>query len=115
MKFVIIALSGIALILNASPAFARNWPNEGHDVGVHYKWDWNCDFNGRDIRCQTGVGDCFLMCFNNFDCTHFTQLGDRCCIKNSGSFYETHTGNNDQICGFIPGRSDQSTVNRLLA
>ncbi len=103
MKYIIIALSGIALILNASPAFARLWQIDLDNV----KWDRGCDFNGRDIQCKYGVTNCANMCMNNAECTHYTSQGDRCCIKKSDFFYETDTFDHDQICGFIPWRSNQ--------
>jgi len=103
MKFIIIALTGIALVLNAIPASARLWQVNLDNV----KWDRGCDFYGRDIQCQYGViTNCAHPCMHNAECTHFTSQGDRCCIKKSDSFDET-TSYPDAICGFIPWRSNQ--------
>lgn len=105
MKLIIVALSGIALlVLNASPAFARNW--QDGEAGV--KWNQSCDFQGHDIECPTGVRseDCGRMCAYNSRCTHFTAHSDRCCLKHSSeSLVEIH--HEWHTCGFVPNRSSQ--------
>jgi hypothetical protein len=71
------------------------------------RWDMDCDFNGRDIRCVPASGDqCGGMCISNPSCTHFTYSGGTCCIKRfTGSWHEQVR--TDHVCGFIPGRSSQ--------
>ena len=83
---------------------ARAW--QVGDNGLS-RWDFNCDFNGRDIRCVPAAGDqCGGVCIANPSCTHFTYSGGTCCIKRSrGSWHEQFSSG--AICGFIPGRSRQ--------
>ena len=60
---------------------ARAW--QVGDNGLS-RWDFNCDFNGRDIRCVPAAGDqCGGVCIANPSCTHFTYSGGTCCIKRS--------------------------------
>ena len=84
---------------------ARHW--QLGDGGLT-RWDMNCDFNGRDIRCVPAAGDqCGGICISNPSCTHFTHRRGTCCIKRSrGSWHEQFDPGH--TCGFIPGRSSQS-------
>ena len=101
----------VMLSCMSSMASARDWKNSHSG----YWYDLDCDFNGHDISCMNNLsmGECAQRCVAHGDCTHFTQReGDNfCCIKNhrSGFLEINHPGHR---CGFIPGRSDQSTGNK---
>ena len=104
MKIILICALFAVLLIVVSPAEDRAW-----QIGyARLKWDNNCDFNGHDIACMSGFqdGECAKMCFHNDRCTHFTQNGE-CCLKNADRIAEIERPS--AVCGFIPGRSKQST------
>ena len=89
---------------------ARHW--QVGDGGLT-RWDLNCDFNGRDIRCVPAAGEqCGGVCISNPSCTHFTHRRGTCCIKRfTGSNWHERI-DQGHTCGFIPGRSSQSLGNK---
>ncbi len=100
-------LSIVLLIVAVSmtTVSARDW--KFGDGGLA-RWDFNCDFNGHDIKCMRSRGEqCGGICIANRACTHFTYNDGTCCIKkNNRGFVEMHSSG--AVCGFIPGRSAQN-------
>ena len=84
---------------------ARDW-REG-DNGIS-RWDFNCNFNGRDIGVRPSTGEqCGGVCIANPECTHFTHSGGSCYMKRyTGSDFREEYANG-QTCGFIINRSGQ--------
>nr|CAH0105943.1 unnamed protein product [Daphnia galeata] len=84
--------------------FARSW--KIGDNGL-VRWDNNCHFLGyvmtqRDVLSE----DCGKTCISMPFCTHFTHAGRTCYLKrNTDGWRERDEDNN--TCGFIPGRSLQ--------
>ena len=83
-----------------------NWQS-GQPTGT--VWASACDFTNSDMgNKQVSGNNCAQTCVNTQGCTHFswTSYNGGTCWMKSGSVSKSnaiYNGNNDMICGIIPG------------
>ena len=103
MKISVLLLVIIGAIFVVVPT--SSWRTGGSGA----LWDYHCDFYGRDIaRSPSSGGECGAKCASNSQCPHFTYRDGFCYLKRSTSALREKS-EIGPICGFIRGRSSQST------
>ncbi|EFX73209.1 hypothetical protein DAPPUDRAFT_325482 [Daphnia pulex] len=94
------------IVMFTGTVSARVW---NYAEGNHVRWSGNCNFSGYDFQ-QVHVSNdkCGRACLDHWACTHFSNTCNTCFLKrNTAGWTEQFSRYED--CGFIPGRSNQST------
>jgi hypothetical protein len=105
MKFSSI-ISLIASAIFVTTVFARVWD---YAEGGQVRWSTNCNFNVSDIQTVfVPNNQCGRVCIDNWACTHFTASRTVCVLKRNLTGM-TEVFSRTEICGFLSGRSNQST------
>ena len=84
-----------------------------YDKEGHFKWAYNCEFNGSDIKTISSINnqfECGNKCYDSPVCTHFTWNYDNTCHLKHFENLPNATDFNSFDCGWISSRGSEPQV-----